>query len=117
VAFRPFFVSSAVGSTPAKPTQSIIFSDEYSELHGMDNPDNGIDDEGDLIIKAKRQAIVVTSTLHYPATVSIHTTGGVNISTFDLLPGESVTTPVNNIGVYIVRSADGHHIKKVTVRR
>ena len=41
---------------------------------------------------------------------------GITINTFALEPGQTVETRLSNAGVYIVQSADGKLLKKLTVR-
>jgi hypothetical protein len=50
------------------------------------------------------------------ADVQIYTTSGTLIDSYNIKPGETIETPVNNIGVYIVRAAQARFTKKLTVK-
>ena len=113
VPFRPYFTATA---TAREKTRSIIFSNEYSQLKGVEDRDLGSDDLGNLRIYAKKHKIVVESALTRDIDVRIVNTAGVTISTFTLEPGETVETRIINSGVYIVQSADGRYTKKLVVR-
>ena len=65
---------------------------------------------------AKKHKIGVTSHMHNVADVGIYTTSGICVAKFDIKPEETIETPVNASGVYIIRAAGGHYTKKVTVK-
>ncbi len=116
VPFRPYFAekTSASGS---RVTRSIIFSnDENSDMPHEEYSDGDIDDTGKLIVKTSRLKIDVKSTLKETVNVRILTMNGITINTFALEPGQTVETRLSNAGVYIVQSADGKLLKKLTVR-
>ena len=73
-------------------------------------------ESGSLDIYAKRKKIVVESNLREITEVRIVNTAGITLRTFDIEPGETVETRVNNGGVYIVQTSDGHYNKKLAVR-
>ena len=50
------------------------------------------------------------------ADVGIYSVSGVCLASFDIQPEETVETPINTSGVYIVRAARGHYTKKVTIK-
>ena len=75
-----------------------------------------MDGPGTLSISAGRHKILVTSALKAKATVVILNAAGIALHTFDIEPGETVETRIINSGVYIVRTEDGHHLKKVAVK-
>ena len=112
-AFRPYFTKS---SGAREVTRSIIFSDEQTQLESKDDHDLRGEDAYSLSIYAKRKKIVVESNLREITEVRIVNTAGITINTFDIEPGETVTTRVNNSGVYIVQTTDGHYTKKLAVR-
>ena len=113
VPFRPYFVATA---NPAREiTRSIIFSDEQTQLQG-DKDRETIDEAYSLNIYAKRKKIVVESNLREVTEVRIVNTAGITINTFNIEPGETIETRINNSGVYIVQSADGRYNKKLVVR-
>ena len=112
-AFRTYF---SVSAEPQKAARRIIFSNYGSQLG--DGDDEGPQDDmvQSMEFYAKKHKIVVTSHMRSTADVSIFTVSGVGIANFDILPGETVETPVNTAGVYIIRAAGGHYIKKVTIK-
>jgi ABC-type Zn uptake system ZnuABC Zn-binding protein ZnuA len=113
-AFRPYFEKATSG---ARATRSIIFSnDENSDMPHEEYSDGDIDDTGKLIVKTSRLKIDVKSTLKETVNVRILTMNGITINTFALEPGQTVETRLSNAGVYIVQSADGKLLKKLTVR-
>ena len=113
-AFRPYFSYKATG---ARPTRSIVFGmggGQFGvEEHG--DPSQGDLDEG-LTIGARRHTVVVTSNLRTETEVRITNLAGITVASFTLQPGETVRTPMNANGVYIVRTADGRYMKKLAVR-
>ena len=107
-AFRSYFDSK-------KPvTRSIKFSSIGSQMGGND------DDQGNVVqsmdFYAKKHAIVVTSHMLDVADVGIFTVSGLCLGSFNIQPNETIETPVNTSGVYIVRAARGHYVKKVTIK-
>ncbi len=108
VPFRPYFVDS----NPAKQTRAIFFS-QTDDTFGMDD-DPRFNGDYSLDIFAKKGKIVVASYLNRPAAVTIANASGIIISTFDIAPGETVTTPVNHTGVYAVGTNVGE-TKKLRV--
>ena len=108
-AFRPYFEAPAV-RTARGITRSIVFSDNTNDdLHGILENGNGYD-TGKLTFSTGRKTIIATSTLRQEAPVTIHTTSGVVVAAFNIQPGETIETQVNQAGVYIVNN------KKVTVK-
>ena len=113
--FRPYFT---VAGNNARPAQSIIFSDETSQLNGRDEDDKKADTaEENMLVGVKAGKIVVTSHLRAATTVTITTTAGITTATFELQPEQSVETPVSIAGIYIVRDAEGRHTYKIAVRK
>ena len=114
-AFRPYFLTA----TPAgsRSVQQIIFGQSNSQF-GIEDQDPSKDDiTGNLIVRAKRKMIVVESTLNYTTSVRISSTAGLTIAVFDLEPGQTVETPINASGIYIIQSADGKFNKKLTTKK
>ena len=113
--FRPYFIS---GTTPLRAPRSIIFSDEDSEMHGDGDPDDDINNKiaGRIDITAKDHDIVVASHLSQNATVRIYASNGIEVAMFNIAPEETVTTPMDVAGVYVVNAANGRFIQKLFVK-
>ena len=113
--FRTYF------TLPTSPgferARQIIFSNENSSLY-TDEEDNIGENgaPGRLIIRAKRGRIIVSSTLSMDTSVRIVSAAGHQIDTYQIEPGETVETPINQPGVYIVTTVGGNFNKKVTVK-
>ena len=112
VAFRPYFEASAPVS-PA-PRRSIVFKNDGSshDIHGQyetDDPDNP-EDPGRLTFNPGRRAIIAASSLRHEAGVRIVNAAGLTVAEFTIQPGETIATPVNVAGVYIVNN------KKIVVK-
>ena len=108
-AFRPYFVAQAVsGSTKKHQLPSrIIFSgangDEFKE-----GPESALD--GTVEIFARGRNIVTRSHMKVATTIRIVNIGGVTVANFVLPAGQTIETPVQAHGAYIVNK------KKVFVR-
>ena len=113
VPFRPYFTTT---TTAREKTRSIIFNNDDEQLKGVEERDLRGEEYGSLDIYAKRKKIVVESNLHETTEVRIVNTAGITVTTFDIEPGETVETRINNAGVYIVQSTDGRYIKKLVVK-
>jgi len=112
VPFRPYFTSSA-GSRQAK---TIEFYNALSDLGGEDEHQTALCE--DLIVRAGRNCIIVTSALLSNTDVLIYSAAGALVNRFTLEPGQTVETPIHNRGVYIVRTADGRIAgRKLAVRQ
>ena len=114
IPFRPYFTTAPAGAR--QQTRSIIFSEEQTQLKGKDDHDLRGDEVYSLNIYAKRKKIVVESNLRETTEVRIVNTAGITINTFDIEPGETVETRINNAGIFIVQTTDGHYNKKLVVR-
>ena len=107
-AFRPYFVAQAVSGTKKHqlPTR-IIFSgangDEFKE-----GPESALD--GTVEIFARGRNIVTRSHMKVATTIRIVNIGGVTVANFVLPAGQTIETPVQAHGAYIVNK------KKVFVR-
>ena len=111
-AFRPFFTKSAGG---ARGYDVILFSNEIGELPEP-YEDRESEDPGTLLFTTGTHKIIVSSSLRREADVQIFNTAGLNVATFTIQPGETIETPINSAGVYIVRAAHGQYMKKLAVR-
>ena len=101
-AFRPYFTATAAGAKEYKGlTRSIVFTREPSQIYEEKEEDD-ISNTGQLIIRAEKGKILVTSTLQEAKDVLISTAAGVLIDRYTIQPGETVETPVHVSGVYIV---------------
>lgn len=114
IPFRPYFTTAPAGAR--QQTRSIIFSEEQTQLKGKDDHDLRGDEVYSLNIYAKRKKIVVESNLRETTEVRIVNPAGITINTFDIEPGETVETRINNAGIFIVQTTDGHYNKKLVVR-
>ena len=112
-AFRPYFVASG---SARDVTRSIVFSGEIDNETVKPTMPHETDDPGTLIVSSGKHKVIVTSTLNRIATVRIVNTAGITLSTFDIEPGQTIDTRVNNSGVYIVQTTDGKFIKKLAVK-
>ncbi len=106
-AFRPYFTAAAGGGVKKEFTTRIIFNGGYNDLD-EDQPTSAM--PGDLIIYAQGRTIITKSTLEEPTTVRIVNLGGVTIANYIIQPGETIETPVQAHGAYIVNK------KKVFVK-
>ena len=106
-AFRPYFTAAAGGGVKKEFTTRIIFNGGYNDLD-EDQPTSAM--PGDLIIYAQGRTIITKSTLEEPTTVRIVNLGGVTIANYVIQPGETIETPVQAHGAYIVNK------KKVFVK-
>ncbi len=104
-AFRPYFTGPAA-SARMYAAKQIVFGGTNSELY--DGPESALG--GGLEIYVKDHKIITTSHLKESTTISIINVGGISLANYVLKPGETVETPVQNAGVYIVNK------KKVSIR-
>ena len=105
-AFRPYFTGPTPASARQFVAQHIAFGGTNSELY--DGPESALG--GGLEIYVKDHKIITTSHLKESTTISIINVGGISLANYVLKPGETVETPVQNAGVYIVNK------KKVSIR-
>ena len=118
VPFRPYFTGSITVPSESRPvTRSIVFANGDVEIGSPKDDHSGreSDSPGTLITTTKRHMIIVSSTMKVNATVRIVNAAGITLNTFDIKPGETIETRVNSSGVYMVQSADGLYIKKISV--
>ena len=95
----------------------IIFSEENSQL-GADDGDGDIKDKlgESMDIRPGNHSVIVTSNLKNTADVRIFNVGGLCVANFNIEPGQTIETRVDNAGIYIVQPSDGRYTKKLTVR-
>lgn len=110
-AFRPYFIENGVGGPKRSKggVHSIVFSRETAQMIHHEEEDD-ISNTGQLIIKGKNGRIIVTSTMRAEKDVTIVTAAGALIDRYTIQPGQTIETPVNASGVYIVNK------KKVAVK-
>ncbi|MBR1548175.1 MAG: hypothetical protein IJ637_05560 [Prevotella sp.] len=124
VAFRPYFEGPTLSSPAPGLTRSIVFvgggsSNGDYEPHGAyepNEPNGSADGTESVAIGAHRHNVVVTSALRTAETVRIVSTSGVTVASYTIEPGQTVETPVNIGGVYIVKVAGGRYTKKLAVK-
>ena len=115
VPFRPYFEKEpASGSRQA--ARAILFDREDSSFAIGDDRDPSEGEVGTLTFFTKRHVIGVTSTLREAADVHIYNMSGHVITSFTVLPGETVERDVPISAVYIVRAANGRYTKKIAVK-
>lgn len=114
VPFRPYFVAAPSGSRQA--ARAILFDREDSSFAIGDDRDPSEGEVGTLTFFTKRHVIGVTSTLREAADVQIYNMSGHVITSFTVLPGETVERDVPISAVYIVRAANGRYTKKIAVK-
>ena len=114
VPFRPYFVAGAAGSRKAAST--IIFDGDGSSFAIGDDRDPSEGEVGTLTFFTKRHVIGVTSTLREAADVQIYNMSGQSVTSFTILPGETVERHIPVAGVYIVRADGGRIQKKLTLK-
>ena len=117
VPFRPYFVNVSTGAPRRAVAERIIFDSEHSSFAIGDNdPTEDEIGEGSLLFSARRHALFVTSSLRSETDVRIVNLGGQTVAAFTIQPGETIETPVEVSGVYIVRAAKGRYTKKMTIK-
>ena len=115
VPFRPYFEKEpASGSRQA--ARAILFDSDGSSFAIGDDRDPSEGEVGTLTFFTKRHVIGVTSTLREAADVHIYNMSGHVITSFTVLPGETVEKDVPISAVYIVRAANGRYTKKIAVK-
>ena len=115
VPFRPYFEKEpASGSRQA--ARAILFDREDSSFAIGDDRDPSEGEVGTLTFFTKRHVIGVTSTLREAADVQIYNMSGQSVTSFTILPGETVERDIPIAAVYIVRAANGRYTKKIAVK-
>ena len=99
VPFRPYFTATSTAKVKRMLPEYIVFSgvngDEFEE-----EPESALN--GSLEIFTRGHNIVTRSRLTQPTDIRIVNVGGITIATFVLQPGETIETPVQAQGTYIV---------------
>ena len=114
VPFRPYFVAATSGSRQA--ASKILFDSDDSSFAIGDNDPSKEEVTGELVFFTKHHQIGVTSSLREAADVQIYNMNGHILSSFTVLPGETVEKDVPITAVYIVRAANGRYTKKIAVK-
>ena len=114
VPFRPYFVAAPSGSRQA--ASQILFDSADSFFAIGDNDPSKEEITGELVFFTKHHQIGVTSSLREAADVHIYNMSGHVITSFTVLPGETVERDVPISAVYIVRAANGRYTKKIAVK-
>ena len=115
IPFRPYF--AAGGNNNARQAASqILFDSADSSFAIGDNDPSKEEVAGELVFFTKHHQIGVTSSLREAADVHIYNMSGHVITSFTVLPGETVERDVPISAVYIVRAANGRYTKKIAVK-
>ena len=109
-AFRTYFSSGKA------VTRGIVFSNNSSRLGGGEEQEPQDNVAENMEFSAKKHKILVTSYMRSKTDVGIFNVSGLCVANFTINPGETIETPVNTSGVYIIRAAGGHYTKKVTIK-
>ena len=115
VPFRPYFVTTAPSGSRQAASQ-ILFDSADSFFAIGDNDPSKEEITGELVFFTKHHQIGVTSSLREAADVQIYNMNGHILSSFTVLPGETVEKDVPITAVYIVRAAGGRYTKKLAVK-
>ena len=92
-----------------------MFNDNTASLGGDEDEEFGNVAE-DLFISTRPGKIVVTSALRGNTDIRIVNVGGQTVDTYTIQPGQTVESPINVSGVYIVRDTHGRHQRKLLVK-
>ena len=114
VAFRPYFVATP---SSARTADYIVFNNTLSSFGEVEaDPSKEEVPDGQITFRAQRGKIVTHSSLHNETTVSIFTTSGLLVTSFNIKPDETVETPINFTGIYIARAVNGRYTQKLSVK-
>ena len=118
VPFRPYFVSVSPSrqANSRSAVRSILFDSKDSSFAFGDDDPSKEEITGELVFFTKHHQIGVTSSLREAADVHIYNMSGHVITSFTVLPGETVERDVPISAVYIVRAANGRYTKKIAVK-
>ena len=100
-AFRPYFFVQASAGVKGMLPSSVVFNSSTGDEFNQ-GPESALD--GSIEIFSRGRIIVVKSHMHEPTTIRINNINGINIKNFVLEPGQTVETPVNALGVYIINN-------------
>ena len=108
-AFRPYFFAQTPsgGDVKGMLPSSIVFSGTNGDEFG-ETPESALD--GYLEIFSRGRNIVTRSHMKEPTTIRIVNAAGITLANFVLPAGETIETPVNMPGIYIVNR------KKLSIR-
>ena len=96
--FRPYFEASASAGVKEMMPGTILFTRAGSELE--EGPESALD--GTIEIYARGRTIITRSHMKEPTTVRIVNIGGITVTNYVLQPGQTIETPVQAHGAYIV---------------
>lgn len=116
IPFRPYFVAAAAPSGSRQAASQILFDSADSFFAIGDSDPSKEELTGELVFFTKHHQIGVTSSLREAADVHIYNMSGHVITSFTVLPGETVERDVPISAVYIVRAANGRYTKKIAVK-
>ena len=106
-AFRPYFYVPGAASVKGMLPSSIVFSGTNGDEFG-ETPESALD--GSLEIFSRGRNIVTRSHMKEPVAVRVVNAAGITLANFVLPAGETIETPVNMPGIYIVNR------KKLSIR-
>ena len=100
VPFRPYFTATSATSSSRRQAPSVIvFSGDFDDMNEQE-PESLF--KGTLEIYTRGRNIIATSHMSEPTRVNITNMSGITIANFVLQPDQTVETPVNLAGVYII---------------
>lgn len=97
-AFRPYFYVPGAAHVKGMLPSSIVFSGTNGEFE--ETPESALD--GTLEIFSRGRNIITRSHMKEPVAVRIVNAAGITLANFVLPAGQTIETPVNMPGVYIV---------------
>ena len=117
VAFRPYFLKAASNTRGMDSVERIIFGNGQSTDLFAISGDPQEKAHGTLNIYAKKQYVIVESSLSYTTDVRIVTPAGITVAAFTIKPGQTIQVRADFSGMYVVHTLDGKYMKKVAVRK
>ena len=117
LAFRPYFLKSTNNSRGSDGIERIIFGNgSTTDLFAISG-DPKEKAHGTLNIYARKQYVIVESSLSYTTDVRIVTPAGITVAAFTIKPGQTIEVRADFSGMYVVHTLDGKYMKKVAVRK
>ena len=113
-AFRPYFIGT--NGTRGGDVARIIFGDDDAKSHPNEDLSKK-DGAGTLVIYARKDLIIVESSLSFTEDVRIVTPAGITVAAFAVKPGQTVEVRADFSGMYIAHTLDGKYTRKVMVRK
>ena len=99
VPFRPYFNAISTSSSRRQAPSGIVFSGDFDDMN-EEEPESLF--KGTLEFYTRGRNIIATSHMSEPTRVNITNMSGITIANFVLQPDQTVETPVNLAGVYII---------------